>query len=72
MVSAVPAVLEAIVGALVSGLRSRASLVAENLVLRQQLAVLKVGRRPRRRLSTERSGSSCRACGRVGWTFSRS
>ena len=47
MVSAVPAVLDAIVGALVSAFRSRASLVAENLVLRQQLAVLKVGRRPR-------------------------
>ncbi len=39
-------VLEAIVGALVSAFRSRANLVAENLVLRQQLAVLKVGRRP--------------------------
>jgi hypothetical protein len=30
-------ILEAIVGALVSAFRSRASLVAENLVLRQQL-----------------------------------
>jgi putative transposase len=46
-VGAVPAVLDAIVGALISAFRSRASLVAENLVLRQQLAVLKVGRRPR-------------------------
>jgi hypothetical protein len=46
MVSAVPVVLDAIVGALLSAFRSRASLVAENLVLRQQLAVLKVGRRP--------------------------
>jgi len=49
MVSAVVALLEAIVGALFSAFRSRANLVAENLVLRQQLAVLKVGRRPRLR-----------------------
>ena len=39
----------AIVGALRSASRSRASLVAENLALRQQLAVLRVGRRPRLR-----------------------
>jgi hypothetical protein len=38
-VSAVLALLEAIVGALLSAFRSRANLVAENLVLRQQLAV---------------------------------
>jgi putative transposase len=43
------ALLEAVVGALGSAFRSRASLVAENLALRQQLAVLKVGRRPRLR-----------------------
>jgi transposase InsO family protein len=47
MVRGVVHILEAIVGALVSAFRSRANLVAENLVLRQQLAVLKVGRRPR-------------------------
>jgi hypothetical protein len=33
--------LEAIVGALLAALRPRASLVAENLALRQQLAVLR-------------------------------
>jgi hypothetical protein len=33
--------LEAIVGALLAGLRPRASLVVENLALRQQLAVLR-------------------------------
>jgi transposase InsO family protein len=43
------ALLEAVVGALGSAFRSRASLVAENLALRQQLAVMKVGRRPRLR-----------------------
>ena len=43
------ALLEAIVGALLSASRSRANPVAENLVLRQQLAVLKVDRRPRLR-----------------------
>jgi hypothetical protein len=43
------ALLEALVGALVSAMRPRASLVAENLALRQQLAVLRVGRRPRLR-----------------------
>ena len=43
------ALLEAVVGALASAFRSRASLVAENLGLRQQLAVLRVGRRPRLR-----------------------
>jgi putative transposase len=42
-------VLFALVGALGSAFRSRASLVAENLALRQQLAVLRVGRRPRLR-----------------------
>jgi hypothetical protein len=42
-------VLFAIVGALGCAFRSRASLVAENLALRQQLAVLRVGRRPRLR-----------------------
>src|SRR5580704_1631471 len=47
MVPGMVHVLEAIVGALVSAFCSRANLVAENLVLRQQLAVLKVGRRPR-------------------------
>lgn len=41
--------LQAIVGALGSAFRSRASLVAENLALRQQLAVLRAGRRPRLR-----------------------
>ena len=46
MVSGVTAILQAIAGALISAFRSRASLIAENLVLRQQLAVLKVGRRP--------------------------
>jgi transposase InsO family protein len=40
-------VLFAIVGSLGCALRSRASLVAENLALRQQLAALRVGRRPR-------------------------
>ena len=43
------ALLLAIIGALRSAFRSRASLVAENLALRQQLAVLRVGRRPRLR-----------------------
>jgi hypothetical protein len=43
------ALLQAVVGTLGSAFRSRASLVAENLLLRQQLAVLKVGRRPRLR-----------------------
>jgi putative transposase len=43
------ALVEAILGTLASALRSRASLVAENLALRQQLAVLRVGRRPRLR-----------------------
>ena len=33
-------ILEAIVGALLAALRPRASLVAENLMLRQQLAIL--------------------------------
>jgi len=35
------ALLEAVVGALLAALRPRASLVAENLVLRQQLAILR-------------------------------
>jgi transposase InsO family protein len=35
------AILEAVVGALFAALRPRASLVAENLVLRQQLAILR-------------------------------
>jgi len=39
----------AIIGAVRSAFRSRASLVAENVALRQQLAVLRVGRRPRLR-----------------------
>jgi hypothetical protein len=43
------ALLEAIIGALVSASASRANLVAENLALRQQLAVLRVGRRARLR-----------------------
>jgi hypothetical protein len=43
------ALLEAIAGALLSALWPRAGLVAENLALRQQLAVLRVGRRPRLR-----------------------
>ena len=47
MVSAALALLETSTGALVSALRPKASLVAENLSLRQQLAVLRVGRRPR-------------------------
>ena len=47
MVSAALALLETSTGALVSALRPTASLVAENLSLRQQLAVLRVGRRPR-------------------------
>jgi putative transposase len=42
-------ILEAVVGALLRALRPRASLVAENLVLRQQLAVLR-GATPRPRL----------------------
>jgi hypothetical protein len=33
-------ILEAVVGALLAALRPRASLVAENLMLRQQLAIL--------------------------------
>jgi len=37
-------ILEAIVGALLAALRPRASLVAENLVLRQQLAILRRAR----------------------------
>jgi putative transposase len=41
--------LQAIVGALGSAFRSRASLVAENLALRHQVAVLRAGRRPRLR-----------------------
>jgi putative transposase len=41
------ALFAAIVGALASAFRSRAGLVAENLALRQQLAALRVGRRPR-------------------------
>jgi transposase InsO family protein len=49
MVTRVLAILEAVVGALASAFRSRASLVAENLALRQQLAVLRIGRRPRLR-----------------------
>jgi transposase InsO family protein len=40
---------DAMLGAMVSAFRSRASLVAENLALRQQFAVLRVGRRPRLR-----------------------
>ncbi len=47
MVAAVIALLVAIVGALSSAFRSRASPVAENLALRQQLVVLRIGRRPR-------------------------
>ena len=39
----------AILGAALAAFRSRSSLVAENLALRQQLAVLRVGRRPRLR-----------------------
>jgi len=35
-----------LLGAALSAFRSRSSLVAENLALRQQLAVLRVGRRP--------------------------
>jgi putative transposase len=43
-------ILEAIVGALLAALRPRASLVAENLVLRQQLAILRrTSPRPRLR-----------------------
>jgi hypothetical protein len=43
-------ILEAIVGALLAALRPRASLVAENLVLRQQLAILRrANPRPRLR-----------------------
>jgi hypothetical protein len=38
--------LGAMVGAAVAAFRSRSNLVAENLALRQQLAVLRVGRRP--------------------------
>jgi len=60
------ALLEAIVGAMLSAFRLRANLVAENLVLRQRLAVLKVGRRPRLRpidrafWATPRSGRTSR------------
>ena len=43
------ALLEAVVGALLAALRPRASLVAENLVLRQQLAILRL-ENPRPRL----------------------
>jgi putative transposase len=43
------ALFTAMVGALASSFRTRAGLVAENLALRQQLAVLRVGRRPRLR-----------------------
>jgi hypothetical protein len=35
------ALLEAVVGALLAALRPRASLIVENLVLRQQLAILR-------------------------------
>jgi transposase InsO family protein len=43
-------ILEAVVGALLAALRPRASLVAENLVLRQQLAILRrANPRPRLR-----------------------
>jgi transposase InsO family protein len=46
----VTALAQAIVGALLAGLRTRASLVVENLALRQQLAVLRrTTRRPRLR-----------------------
>jgi putative transposase len=45
----VMALFTAMVGALASSFRTRAGLVAENLALRQQLAVLRVGRRPRLR-----------------------
>jgi putative transposase len=45
------ALIEALVGALLAGLRLRASLVAENLALRQQLAVLQ-RKTPRPRLRT--------------------
>lgn len=48
-VAAVIRLLQAIVGALGSAFRTRASLVAENFALRQQLAVLRAGRRPRLR-----------------------
>ena len=40
---------DAMLGAMVSAFRCRASLVAENLALRQQLAVQRVGRPPRLR-----------------------
>jgi hypothetical protein len=49
MVTGVLALLEATAGALISALQPRASLVAENLALRKQLALLRVGRRPRLR-----------------------
>jgi putative transposase len=45
----VSALLVAIIGALASAFRSRAGLVAENLALLQQLAVFRIGRRPRLR-----------------------
>jgi transposase InsO family protein len=48
-VAAVIGLLQAIVTAIGSAFRCRASLVVENLALRQQLAVLRVGRRPRLR-----------------------
>jgi len=37
-------ILEAVVGVVLAALRPRASLVAENLVLRQQLAILRRAR----------------------------
>ena len=46
MVGRMFGLLGAVVGAAVAAFRSRSSLVLENLALRQQLAVLRVGRRP--------------------------
>jgi hypothetical protein len=49
MFTGVLALLQAIAGALISALRPRASLVAKSLAVGQQLAVLRMGRRPRLR-----------------------
>jgi hypothetical protein len=65
--------LEAVAGALFAALRPRASLVIENLALRQQLSIL---RRPGRDLDFGRSiapsGSCSAGLGRVGRTPWRS
>jgi hypothetical protein len=54
----VKAILEAVVGALLAALRPRAILFAENLVLRQQLAILRRAT-PRPRLRPIDRGVDC-------------